>query len=56
MALTIGGKEFSEEQAQALFDLGLLGQKHDTSATTPTATPPHGPWPGKNRGNRATNT
>jgi hypothetical protein len=48
MALNIGGKEFSEEQAQALFDLGLLGQKHDTSSATPSATPPHGPWPGNN--------
>lgn len=48
MALSIGGKEFSEEQAQALFDLGLLGQKHDTSSATPSATPPHGPWPGNN--------
>jgi hypothetical protein len=48
MALNIGGKEFSEEQAQALFDLGLLGQKHDTSSATPSATPTHGPWPGNN--------
>ncbi len=48
MALNIGGKEFSEEQAQALFDSGVLGAKHDTSSTTPSVTPVNGVFPGNN--------
>ena len=50
MSLRIGGKEFNEEQVQALLDAGLVGvgQKHDTSSATPNAVPTHGPFPGNN--------
>ena len=48
MAIRIGNKEFSPEAVQDMIDAGLLGAgaKHDTSASTPNATPPHGPFPG----------
>lgn len=49
MTLRIGGKEFSDEQVQVMLDAGLLsGAKHDTSSSTPNASPTHGPFPGDN--------
>jgi hypothetical protein len=48
--MKIDGIEFSESQIEALANKGLLqiGQKHDTSGTTPTAQALHGPFPGNN--------
>ena len=44
----IGTKEVSESQLATLAELGLLqiGEKHDTSSTTPTAQAYNGPYPG----------
>jgi hypothetical protein len=46
MGIKYKGLDFSDEQASVLLE--ELGAKHDTSASTPSATPPHGPWPGSN--------
>ncbi len=48
MAIQIGGKEFDEASVQNMIDAGLLGAgaKHDTSSSTPSASPLHGPYPG----------
>jgi hypothetical protein len=47
--IRIGGKEFAPEVVQAMVDAGLLsGAKNDTSSTTPSASPLHGPFPGNN--------
>lgn len=50
MTLRIGNKEFDEKVVQDMIDAGLLGigAKHDTSSSTPSATPTHGPFPGNN--------
>lgn len=45
MAIVIKGKEYTEEQAQAIIEFAQ-GQKNDPSGTTPTATPLHGAYPG----------
>lgn len=44
----IGGKEISAEDLLVLAKHGALniGEKHDTSSTTPSAVPTHGPLPG----------
>lgn len=46
--MNIGGKEFAPEVVQQMIDAGILGTgaKHDTSSTTPSAVPLHGPFPG----------
>lgn len=46
--MNIGGKEFAPEVVQQMIDAGILGtgEKHDTSSTTPSAAPLHGPFPG----------
>lgn len=48
--VTIDGKEYTAEELITLSKAGVLstGAKHDTSSATPSATPPHGPWPGSN--------
>lgn len=47
-AIKIGGKEFDAGTVQQMIDAGLLGagQKHDTSASTPSNAPLNGPYPG----------
>lgn len=44
----IGNKEVTQEQLAVLSDLGLLniGEKHDTSSSTPNAQSYNGPFPG----------
>ena len=46
--IKIGGKEFDADTVQSMFDAGILntGEKHDTSSSTPNATPLNGPYPG----------
>jgi hypothetical protein len=48
--IVINNKEFTPEEVATLAKAGALqiGAKHDTSSATPTATPPHGPFPGNN--------
>lgn len=47
VAIRIGAKEFSPEAVQDMLDAGILsGAKHDTSSSTPSASPTHGPYPG----------
>lgn len=46
--IQIGDKEYSPDELVVLAKAGVLnvGQKHDTSSTTPSAAPLHGPFPG----------
>jgi hypothetical protein len=46
MGIKYKGLDFSDEQASVLLE--ELGAKHDTSSTTPSATPVNGPFPGNN--------
>lgn len=48
--IQIDNKEYTPEELAVLAKAGVLnvGQKHDTSSTTPGATPLHGPFPGNN--------
>lgn len=48
MMVAIEGKDYSDAELQVLAKAGVLniGQKHDTSSATPSASPLHGPYPG----------
>ncbi len=48
--IQIGGKDYTPDELLTLAKAGVLnvGQKHDVSSTTPTATPLVGPFPGNN--------
>lgn len=50
MLIKIKGQEYNEAELAVLAKAGVLniGEKHDTSATTPTAQALHGPFPGDN--------
>lgn len=48
MLIKIAGKEYNETEIETLAKAGVLniGEKHDTSSTTPSAQALHGPFPG----------